>query len=162
VAECAGSYISSRAIACARGNTRVAYMEGLPADKSCGGCGVWCVRHAGALAWRRGPAVCACTRVCWCRRIVIAGTQKQSPFTHGFHSQTVTTWQEGGLNQKMPQLPREPRTIESAVQYRFSINAYTAILLHYVEGFQLSNLSSHPIVSLSLSLRLIILTRCLV
>jgi len=30
--------------------------------------GVWCLRHAGALAWRRGP-VCACTRVCWCRRI---------------------------------------------------------------------------------------------
>ena len=29
---------------------------------------VWCLRHAGALAWRRGP-VCACTRVCWCRRI---------------------------------------------------------------------------------------------
>jgi len=25
-------------------------------------------RYAGALAWRRGP-VCACTRVCWCRRI---------------------------------------------------------------------------------------------
>jgi len=24
--------------------------------------------HAGALVWRRGP-VCACTRVCWCRRI---------------------------------------------------------------------------------------------
>jgi len=30
--------------------------------------GMWCLRHAGALAWRRGP-VCACTRVCWCRRI---------------------------------------------------------------------------------------------
>ena len=26
--------------------------------------------HAGAQAWRRGP-VCACTRVCWCRRIFI-------------------------------------------------------------------------------------------
>jgi len=30
--------------------------------------GMWCLRHAGALAWRRGP-VCACTRVCWCRQI---------------------------------------------------------------------------------------------
>jgi len=30
--------------------------------------GMWCLWHAGALAWRRGP-VCACTRVCWCRRI---------------------------------------------------------------------------------------------
>jgi len=31
--------------------------------------GMWCLmRHAGALAWRRGP-VCACTRVCSCRRI---------------------------------------------------------------------------------------------
>jgi len=30
--------------------------------------GLWCLRHVGALAWRRGP-VCACTRVCWCRRI---------------------------------------------------------------------------------------------
>ena len=32
--------------------------------------GMWCLRHAGALAlaWRRGP-VCACARVCWCRRI---------------------------------------------------------------------------------------------
>jgi len=28
---------------------------------------MWCLRHTGALAWRRGP-VCACTRVCWCRR----------------------------------------------------------------------------------------------
>jgi len=30
--------------------------------------GMWCLWHAGALVWRRGP-VCACTRVCWCRRI---------------------------------------------------------------------------------------------
>jgi len=39
---------------------------------------VWCLRHAGALAWRRGPVcACTCTRVCWscvlpgcwCRRI---------------------------------------------------------------------------------------------
>ena len=31
----------------------------------------WCLRHAGALAWRREPVLCACTRVCWCvsRRI---------------------------------------------------------------------------------------------
>jgi len=30
--------------------------------------GMCCLRHAGAPAWRRGP-VCACTHVCWCRRI---------------------------------------------------------------------------------------------
>jgi len=30
--------------------------------------GMRCLRHAGALAWRRGP-VCACTRVCWCQSI---------------------------------------------------------------------------------------------
>jgi len=41
----------------------VVYVECLPADRPW-----WCLRHAGALAWRRGP-VCAYTRVCWCRRI---------------------------------------------------------------------------------------------
>jgi len=30
--------------------------------------GMWCLWHAGALAWGRGP-VCSCTRVCCCRRI---------------------------------------------------------------------------------------------
>ena len=30
--------------------------------------GMWCLRHAGALAWRRG-AVCACTHMCCCCRI---------------------------------------------------------------------------------------------
>jgi len=30
--------------------------------------GMWCLRHARALAWRRGP-VWVCTRVYWCRRI---------------------------------------------------------------------------------------------
>ena len=37
---------------------------------------------SGALVWRRGP-VCACTRVCWCRRIftyihTTSGTPSQS------------------------------------------------------------------------------------
>jgi len=30
---------------------------------------VGCLQHAEALAWRRGP-VRACTRVCWCRRMI--------------------------------------------------------------------------------------------
>jgi len=30
---------------------------------------MWRLRHAGAMAWHRGP-VRACTRVCWCRRRV--------------------------------------------------------------------------------------------
>jgi len=41
---------------------------GMPACGQAVGCGMClCLRHAGALAWRRGP-VCACMRVCWARR----------------------------------------------------------------------------------------------
>ena len=36
-------------------------------------CGMWCLRHAGVLAWDRGPMsyyVRVCMRVCWCRPIL--------------------------------------------------------------------------------------------
>ena len=39
---------------------------------------MWCLRHAGALAWRRG-SVCACTRVCLCRQIFTINQSIKSP-----------------------------------------------------------------------------------
>jgi len=48
--------------------TRATYggLCGMPACGQVVGCGV-CARRSSGV-WRRGP-VCACTRVCWCRRI---------------------------------------------------------------------------------------------
>ena len=47
-----------------------ATYSGLCGMPACGqAVGLWCLRHAGALAWRRGT-VCACTYVCGCHRIL--------------------------------------------------------------------------------------------
>jgi len=75
-------------------------------------CGMWCLRHAGALAWRRGP-VCACMRVCWCRRIC---TYIHTSTSNGF----ALTWYRASTWYSSPARPFAApfRDGRSATRYR--------------------------------------------
>jgi len=92
--------------------------------------GLWCLRHAGALAlaWRRGP-VCACTRVCWCRRIftyIHTGLYSCRPLAEEFGDVLFNRRKVGALPTQLPEAQRQDRRYTYIFIY---IQIYTYICM---------------------------------